>query len=78
MAFYVQGAPMGYDVLADLARRYRDSSRLYVWTLLGGLFCLWPLWIFSYLEYNKMRDIKDQVARMGVDIYWWKINYNAR
>jgi len=66
------------DWLTDLARRHRESNKLFIWTLVGGLICLWPIWIISYLEYNKMRDIRNQVASMGVDPVWWELAYRAR
>ena len=78
MAFLGQGAPAGHDLLADLARRHRDSNKVFIWTLVGGLLCLWPLWIVTYIEYTRMRDVKDQVARMGVDVDWWIAVYRAK
>jgi len=74
-AYSLQPTPA---VLQELARRHRESNKLFIWTLIGGALCIWPLWIISYLEYNKMRDIKSQVVSMGVDIGWWEINFSAK
>lgn len=76
MAF--QGMGSGVDPLIDLARRHRDSNQVFIWTLIGGILCVWPLWIITYLEYVKMRDIKSEVARMGVDVTWWEVTYRAK
>jgi len=35
------------------------------------------LWIVTYLEYVKMRDIKDEVGRMGLDVRSWQMQYGA-
>lgn len=64
--------------LAQLANLFLDSRKLCVMTFWIGLFCLWPVWIISYLEYDKMRKIKDDVARMGVDVRWWQNTYGCR
>ena len=61
-----------------MARRFRDARKLCIWTFWLGLFCLWPLWIVTYLEYQKMRNVKEDVSRMGVDVRWWQSTYGAR
>jgi hypothetical protein len=66
------------DVLFDLACRYRESNKLFTWTLIGGLLCVWPLLIVTFLEYTKMRDIKKQIIAMGIDPYWWECNYRPK
>ena len=55
----------------DLARRYRSARGNYNITLILGFLCLWPLWIFTYLEKNKMNEIKREVAAAGVDAKSW-------
>jgi hypothetical protein len=61
------------DVLEELARRNRESNKLMIWTLIGGLvLCLWPIWIVSYLEYNKQQQIRAELSAMGVDVTWWE------
>lgn len=57
--------------LDELTQRFRDAHRAYSWTFFVGLFCLWPLWIVSYIEYNKMNDVKRRVAAMGIDAEAW-------
>ncbi|MEP6756672.1 MAG: hypothetical protein ABJA67_14295 [Chthonomonadales bacterium] len=57
--------------LDDLARRYREANKVYTWTLIAGLCCLWPIWFVTYMEYNKMNDIKRDVAAMGIDVDAW-------
>ena len=74
-AFYAQTPTQD---LAELARRFNESRKLCVLTFWIGLFCLWPIWIVSYIEYTKMRNIKDQVALMGVDVAWWQFTYQAK
>lgn len=64
-------------LLRDLARRHKECNKLFIWTLVVGTLCLWPIWIVSYLEYNKMRDIKTQIAQMNIDIPWWMSTYSA-
>jgi len=64
--------------LVELARRFNDSRKLLIITFWVGILCLYPVWIVTYLEYVKMRNIKEQVSSMGVDVAWWQINYGAR
>jgi len=78
MAFTAYGQPVNGQMLEDMARRHRDSHVLMTWTLVVGLLCLWPLLIVSYLEYNKMRDIKNEIVRMGVDLNWWQMSFRTK
>jgi uncharacterized membrane protein YvbJ len=58
-------------LLADLAQQYRDSKKLYTWTLIAGICLLWPALIVTYLEHNKMKEIKAKVASQGIDAETW-------
>lgn len=69
---------LNQQYLAELARRSNEARRTLQITFFVGLFCLWPVWIVTYLEYVKMRDIKEEVGRMGVDVRWWQLNFQAR
>lgn len=73
-------APRAMDpnYLGELARRFNESRRLTLITFWVGLFCLWPLWIVTYIEYTKMRGIKDEVAMLGIDVSWWQMTYGCR
>lgn len=64
--------------LSELARRYNESRKLCLLTFWIGLFCLWPVWIVSYLEYTKIQNIKQDIAALGVDVRWWQMTYGAR
>lgn len=83
-AFYTQPQPRmgpGYmptPDLNELARRFAESRKLCVITFWVGLFCLWPLWIVTYLEYAKMGRYKEDVARMGVDVLVWQQTHGLR
>ncbi|MBM4356033.1 MAG: hypothetical protein FJ109_19965 [Deltaproteobacteria bacterium] len=57
--------------LQELARQYREANRSYMWTLIGGLLLLWPLWVITYMEHGKMRTIKGQVALLGLEPDAW-------
>lgn len=70
--------PPSVDPLSELARRYRDSKSTFTITLIVGLFCLWPLWILTYIEYNRMRKITDDVGALGVDVNWWKAQFRLK
>ena len=78
MAFPRVAQPVDAVILQELARRHKDSYNLFLWTLIGGALCFWPALIVAYLEYNKMRDIKIQVAAYGIDPCWWETAYGAR
>lgn len=65
------------DVLNELARRHRESNRAFNMTIVVGIF-IFPVWVVSYLEYNKMREIRNQIAQMGVNILWWESMYRAK
>jgi hypothetical protein len=54
----------------DLARRYKQSQTFVVITLLAGII-FFPIWIASYIEYNKMEKIKAEVATLGRDSKEW-------
>ena len=69
--------PQSAQSLAEYARQFNESKKLLLLTFWIGLFCLWPLWIVTYIEYTKMRNIKDEVARTGVDVRWWQLTYRA-
>jgi hypothetical protein len=64
--------------LAEMARRSNESRKLCLITFWIGLFCLWPVWIVSYLEYTKIQNIKQEIAAFGIDVRWWQITYGAR
>lgn len=55
---------------------FQTSRKMCVSTFVVG-FLLWPLWIVTYLEREKMRKIKDELYRMGVNIPWWQSAYNC-
>jgi len=71
------GAYPTADPLTDLARRHKESNTTFTWTLIVGIF-FWPLWILTFMEYTKMRDLKSEVARMGVDVWWWERTYPTK
>jgi|GEM_PF-6886442 len=71
----LQPAPPLDWQLGELARRYRDAHNVFVWTLIGGILCIWPLWIITYLEHQKKVDIKNSVAALGVDVEGWRMTY---
>ena len=41
------------------------------WTFVAGLLCLWPLWIWTYIENTKMEAIRVRVAAKGIDARAW-------
>lgn len=60
--------PVQYDFeMQELGRQYVAAKSTYTLTLWLGFLCLWPLWIVTYLEHNKMQRIKSKVAQKGVD-----------
>jgi hypothetical protein len=65
------------DILVEMARQFNEAKKVVIWTFWLGLFCLWPLWIVTYLEYTKMNRVKEQVALMGVNVQWWQTAYRA-
>ncbi len=81
-AFYgFQQVAQGHMLQEDpamLAMRFLDSRRLALWTFWIGLFCLWPLWILTYLEYQKMQSAKEQIARQGGNVMAWMQSYGLR
>ena len=66
------------NMLAEMARRFNDSRKTFIWTFFIGLLCLWPVWIVTYIEYTKMRDIKNQIGTMGLNVPQWQMTYGAR
>ena len=81
-AFYAQpGTPQAFPNtlhLSELARRFAESRKLCIWTFWLGVFCLWPAWIVTYLEFVKMRNIKEEVSRKGVDVMTWLNSYGLK
>lgn len=78
-AFYAPQAPFAATPdLAEMARRFAESRKACVITFWVGMFCLWPVWIVTYLEYQKMRNLKEEVARMGVNVEAWQRSFGLR
>ena len=79
-AFFAQVSPQSVPQLdfGELARRYRESQKLCAATFWIGLFCLWPVWIVTYLEFTKMRQIKDDIAAKGADVRGWQNFYGLK
>jgi hypothetical protein len=79
-AFYGQFPPpqaITAQRLAEFSMQFNESRRVVRLTFWIGLFCLWPVWIITYIEYTKMRNIKEELARAGIDVRWWQTTYNA-
>jgi hypothetical protein len=61
--------------LDELAEQYRALEKTFLWTLYAGLLCLFPIWIVSAIQFQKMSQLKREVASMGVNTHYWITNY---
>jgi hypothetical protein len=73
-----QFIPQDLDfALGELARRHKIAHSTMMLTIYVGIL-VFPVWIISYLEYNKTQAIQAEVTRLGVSVQWWQSYYRTK